>query len=275
MIKFKKFGTLIAAAAIIFIAKTPAKAASYQVVSGDSLYFIGKTFNTSSQTLMNNNGLSNSSIKPGQVLNVPGTDYTVKSGDSLFFIAKRYGISINSLREANNRWTDTIYLGENLVIPVGSNWTSSKNATAQPAKSTSTVTATSTQNNTAKTAVNCTQSDLDLLSRLITAEAGGESYNAMVSVGAVIINRVKNPQFPNTISAVINDKPGGYYQFTPVLNGMINKPASLDAIKAANDALKGTDPTNGALYFYDTTATNSWLRAKPVAASIGGLVFAY
>lgn len=256
MFKLNKLRTFIAAAAFTFMAGTSAKAASYQVVSGDSLYYISKTFNSSVQALVNNNGLTGYSIYPGQVLSVPGVDYTVKSGDSLYFIAQRYGISVNLLRLANNKWTDMIYIGEKLVIPTGSNWTTSQSAAP-------------------KGVISYTSSDVDLLARLITAEAGGESYNAMVSVGAVIVNRVKSAEFPNTISGVIYDQPGGYYQFTPVLNGMINKPASQTAINAAYDALKGTDPTNGALYFYDTTATNSWLRSKPVAANIGGLIFAY
>lgn len=256
MIKLNKFKTIIAAAAFTFMAGTSVKAASYKVVSGDSLYYIGKTFNTTAQALVNNNSLSSYSIYPGQVLKVPGLDYTVKSGDSWYFIAKRYGISVNLLKLANNRWTDYIYVGEKLVIPTGSNWTS-------------------TQTSAPKGVISYTSADVDLLSRLIMAESGGESYNAMVSVGAVIVNRVKSAEFPNTISGVIYDQSYGYYQFTPVLNGMINKPASQTAINAAYDALKGVDPTNGALYFYDTTATNSWLRSKTVAASIGGLVFAY
>lgn len=256
MIKFNKFKTIIAAAAITFIAGTSVKAASYEVVSGDSLYFIGKTFNTNVQALMNNNGLSSYSIYPGQVLNVPGIDYTVKSGDSLYFIAKRYGVSVDLLKMANNKWIDSINVGEKLVIPTGSNWTTNQKSAPQGV-------------------INYTAADVDLLSRLIMAESGGESYNAMVSVGAVIVNRVKSAEFPNTISGVIYDKSYGYYQFTPVMNGMINKPASQTAINAAYDALKGVDPTKGALYFYDTTATNSWLRSKTVAASIGGLVFAY
>jgi len=120
-----------------------------------------------------------------------------------------------------------------------------------------------------------TQSDLDLLARLITAEADNQPYVAKVAVGAVVVNRVKDSRFPNTISGVIYDKSYGYYQFTPVMNGMINKPASQEALRAAYDALNGVDPTNGALYFFDNTATNKWLWSKPIALRSGIMVFAY
>lgn len=103
-------------------------------------------------------------------------------------------------------------------------------------------------------AIKYTASDLNLLARLITAEAGGESYNAQVAVGAVVINRVRSGSFPNSISAVINQKTNGTYQFTPVLNGNINRPAQSNALRAANEALSGTDPTNNALFFYSGSA---------------------
>ncbi|MCB2294199.1 cell wall hydrolase [Clostridium algoriphilum] len=118
-------------------------------------------------------------------------------------------------------------------------------------------------------------SDVDLLARLITAEAVGEGHDAMLSVGAVVVNRVQSSQYPNSISTVINQKSKDYYQFTPVQNGMINKAASKAAIEAANEALKGTDPTKGALYFYDNTVSNKWLTSKPVSTSIGNLTFAF
>ncbi|APC79142.1 cell Wall Hydrolase family protein [Clostridium botulinum] len=79
---------------------------------------------------------------------------------------------------------------------------------------------------TPKPTVNYTESDLDLLARLITVEAQSEPYSAQVAVASVVINRIKSSQFPNSISSVIYQKSDGYYQFTPVLNGWINKPAT-------------------------------------------------
>lgn len=230
------------------------QAAPYTVKSGDSLYNLSKTFKTSTDALMKDNNLSNSNIYIGQILQVPGSTYTVKSGDSLYLISKKYGISVDVLKSVNNRLGDLIYTGEILLIP-------SQSIAGQPSSVVG--------------VIPYTTNDVDILARLITAEAGGESYNAMVSVGAVVVNRVKSSDFPNTITGVIYDKPYGYYQFTPVANGMINKPASSLAVKAAYDALKGVDPTGGALYFYDNTATNAWLRSKPVALNTGGLTFAY
>ncbi|WP_259473456.1 cell wall hydrolase [Clostridium estertheticum] len=113
-------------------------------------------------------------------------------------------------------------------------------------------------------AIKYTASDLDLLARLITAEAGGESYKAQVAVGAVVLNRVRSGSFPNSISAVINDKANGVYQFTPVLNGNINRTAQAGSMKAAIEALSGTDPTNNSMYFY----SGSTPPGSPKSASI-------
>jgi len=156
----------------------------------------------------------------------------------------------------NDLSNNTIYPNQLLDVP-----TTSKSGQAK-LPSASTVIAHSTK-------------DVDLLARLITAEASGESPNAMLSVGAVVVNRVQSSLFPNNISEVINEKSDGYYQFTPVKNGMINKVASKAAINAASQALKGTDPTNGALYFYDKSVSNKWLTSKPVATSVGKLTFAF
>jgi N-acetylmuramoyl-L-alanine amidase len=245
----KAFVFTVFTAMVILPAKS-AFAATYTVVSGDSLYGIGKLFSTSASVLQSSNNLSNSIIYPGQNLKVSCEVYTVKSGDTLFSIAKNKGVSLLSLRKANNKYDDRIYPGQILNIPD------------------SIVSA-------ALSVVPYTQSDVDLLARLITAEAGSEPYNAKVSVGAVVINRVKNPLYPNTISGVIYEKSGGYYQFTPVVNGWINKPATSDSIKAAYDALKGIDPTKGALYYFDDSTTNQWLWAKPVAIRIDKMVFSY
>lgn len=117
--------------------------------------------------------------------------------------------------------------------------------------------------------------DLDLLARLIMAEAQGESYDAKVAVGAVVMNRVKSGSFPNSISGVIYQKINGYYQFTPVVNGWINKPANSDCINAAKAALSGTDPTKGSLFYYDNKTTNPWMLSKPVSVTIGNMIFAY
>ena len=128
-----------------------------------------------------------------------------------------------------------------------------------------------TTNGSRSSAMNSSASDLDLLARLITAEAGGESYEAQVAVGAVVLNRVRSSSFPGSISAVINQKTNSGYEFTPVLNGNINRPAQASAVRAAHEALSGSDPTNNALFFYSGSSPSG----SPQAGSIriGNLTF--
>ena len=259
MINSKKLRQLLAAtvfAASLFSVSS-VHAASYNVTQGDSLYLIGKMFNTNAATLQQTNNLSSAIIYPGQALTVPGTIYTVKSGDSLYLIAKTYNLSIDLLRKVNNKWDNMIYPGQTLLLP---------KVAISPV-------IVGTRTPTAGTSVSAT--DIDLLSRLITAEASGESYTAQVAVGAVVMNRVKSISFPNTISSVINQKDSNYYQFTPVQNGYINKAATADAIKAAKEAISGVDPTKGAIYYFDDSATNKWLWSRPLALRIGKMVYTY
>ncbi len=89
--------------------------------------------------------------------------------------------------------------------------------------------------------------EMEILASIINAEARGESYEGKVAVGAVIINRVYHPSFPNSIKGVVFQSG----QFTPVENGMINLSPSNDAFKAAYDAVSGIDPSKGSLYFYN------------------------
>jgi N-acetylmuramoyl-L-alanine amidase len=249
---------VIAMLVSLILPYTAANAATYTVASGDSLYTIGKLFNTTSNAIMTNNNLSSEVIYPGQKLSIESDTYTVKSGDTLYLIAKKYGVSLYSLRKANNKWDNYIYPGQKLILP---GIVSSKNQATYAAAN--------------KGVIQYSSSDVDLLARLITAEADSEPYNAKVGVGAVVVNRIKDARFPNSISGVIYQKSNGYYQFTPVENGWINRAASADAKKAAYDALRGSDPSNGALFYFDDSATNKWLWSKPIKAWIGRMVFVY
>jgi N-acetylmuramoyl-L-alanine amidase len=228
---------------------TTAYAADYTVVNNDSLYKIGQLFNTSVDTLKKDNSLKSDSIYPGQKLNVPAQNYTVKSGDTMYLIAKKYGITLTSLRMANNKWNDLLMPGQKLIIPG-----------VKPTGGTGTV-------------IPYTKAEVDLLARLINAEAATQPYSAMVAVGAVVVNRVQSPDWPNTISSVINQKIGGYVQFTPVKNGYINNPATDISIRAAWAALYGSDPSNGAMFYFDDSSTNQWLWSKPILARIDRMVF--
>lgn len=110
--------------------------------------------------------------------------------------------------------------------------------------------------------------DIQLLARAINGEARGESYEGQVAVGAVILNRVEHPNFPNTIAGVIYESGA----FTAVSDGQINVPIAEDSTvyKAAEDAMNGWDPTNGAIYYFNpNTATNSWIWSRPLTITIG------
>ena len=114
------------------------------------------------------------------------------------------------------------------------------------------------------------QSDYNLLARVISAEAKGEPYVGQVAVGAVVLNRIESPLFPDTIPGVIY-QPGA---FSCVDNGEFNKAVVDSAYRAAQDALNGWDPTSGSIYYYNpTTAKSSWIRKRPVTLSIGNHVF--
>ncbi len=108
--------------------------------------------------------------------------------------------------------------------------------------------------------------DLNLLSRLVYGEARGEPYTGQVAVAAVVLNRVKSSSFPNTISGVIYQSGA----FDVVSDGQINLTPNDTAKKAAQDALNGWDPTNGAIYYFNpSTATNKWIWSRPMTVTIG------
>ena len=113
--------------------------------------------------------------------------------------------------------------------------------------------------------------DHRLLSKLVYAEARGESYKGQVAVAAVVLNRVASAAFPNTISGVIYQSGA----FSCVSNGSINSTPDASAIRAARDALNGWDPTGGCLYYYNPRKTNDrWIRTRTVKTVIGNHTFA-
>ena len=113
--------------------------------------------------------------------------------------------------------------------------------------------------------------DLYLLAKCIHAEARGEIYVGKVAVGAVILNRVADANFPNTIYGVIYQP----WAFTAVHDGQINLEPDSESYQAAQDALSGWDPSYGSLYYYNpATATSSWIWSRQVVVTIGKHVFA-
>ncbi len=112
--------------------------------------------------------------------------------------------------------------------------------------------------------------DYNLLARIISAESRGEPYLGQVAVGAVILNRVEHPSFPDTISGVIYQNGA----FSCLNDGQFYQPVSSSAYTAARDALNGLDPSGGAIYYYNPkTATSRWIRSRPVITTIGNHVF--
>jgi len=108
--------------------------------------------------------------------------------------------------------------------------------------------------------------ELDLLARLISAEARGEPYVGQVAVGAVVLNRVDHPSFPNSVSGVIY-QPGA---FSCLDDGQFNEPVSESAYRAARDAINGYDPSYGAIYYFNpATATSKWIWSRPLIVQIG------
>ena len=132
---------------------------------------------------------------------------------------------------------------------------------------------TSTKNNTDQSSIDNSGDMVDLLARLINGEARGEPYKGQVAVGAVVMNRVKSSEFPDTISGVIYQKG----QFSCIKDGQFD--VAIDegstVYKAAEEAMNGSDPTNGALYFYNPNKTKSkWLFSLKTTTTIGKHVFA-
>ena len=117
--------------------------------------------------------------------------------------------------------------------------------------------------------------ELMLLARIIHAEARGESFEGKVAVGAVVLNRIRSPHFPKTISDVIFQKNNRVYQFSPVGDGSFNLEPDETSLEAALQALSGKDPTGGALFFYNPElSSDRWIRTLPVMTRIGNHVFA-
>ncbi len=114
-------------------------------------------------------------------------------------------------------------------------------------------------------------SDVYLLAKTIHAEGRGEPYTGQVAIGAVILNRVRDAAFPNTVSGVVYQK----HAFTAVTDGQINLTPNDTAMRAARDAINGWDPTGGALYYYNPAiATSSWIFDRQTVTVIGKHVFA-
>lgn len=112
--------------------------------------------------------------------------------------------------------------------------------------------------------------DVALLSRVIYGEARGENFEGQVAVGAVVLNRLKDPRFPKTIRDIIYQSGA----FTAVEDRQIHLEPDDEACKAAEAALSGVDPTNGAIFYFNPRiATDRWIKTRPVIKRIGNHTF--
>lgn len=181
--------------------------------------------------------------------------HVVSKGETLYEIASWYGTTVNAIKQANNYWSDIIKPGQKLIIPTGASGSHGSASTLS----------------SRDWSGRLSRSDIYLLAKLIYAEARGEPYEGQVAVGAVVLNRVKSPDFPNTVAGVI-------YQplaFTAVSDGQIYLEPDSTALKAAEDAASGWDPSGGALYYYNPAmAQSKWIWSRPVIKKIGNHVFA-
>ena len=174
-------------------------------------------------------------------------DYFVGPGDTLYDLARDFSTTIGTILALNDKENSFLQRGEKIRLPIH-NLTSHQILNQRVSKQ-----------------------ELDLLARAIYGESRGEPYIGQVAVAAVIINRVLSPQFPDTFAEVIYQTG----QFSAVSDGQINLTPNQTAYRAARDALNGSDPTNGCLYFYNPrTATRvSFFEGRRVVTKIGEHVF--
>jgi N-acetylmuramoyl-L-alanine amidase len=225
------------------------------------------------------------------------TSYIVSPGDTLWLIAQDHGVTVPELLAVNPILEPNhIVVGHKMLIPaMGEALTTTvpekmavkepeQEAVKTPAKTTAKtpekdpvktpVKTTAANTVTSRSSAPYSAAELDLFARLVHAESAGEPFQGQVAVAASILNRVRSSRYPNTLNGVIYQIEGGYYQYSPVLDGRINQPAGDSARRAVKEALSGSDPSKGALGFYNPRkTTNQWVRSQPVTTTIGNHVF--
>lgn len=181
-----------------------------------------------------------------------GPIHIVQPGDTLWDIAMAHGISWQELAALNKiKDPAALQVGTRLRLP-----SAADNKLVLHDGSTVVV----------------SPEEVDLLARVVQAEAGGEPFEGKVAVAAVILNRVRSSKYPNSVWEVLH-QPG---QFTPVQQGTLPKKAEASCMEAVRRALAGEDPTGGALFFYNphTTRTPEYWATKQVIKRIGNHNFA-
>lgn len=115
------------------------------------------------------------------------------------------------------------------------------------------------------------ETDYNLMARCVYAEGRGEPYIGQVAIAAVVMNRIKSSSFPNTVAGVVYQPQA----FSVVADGQIDLEPDETAIKAAREAMDGTDPTSGAIYYFNPAKTNNkFIWSRPQIKTIGKHIFA-
>lgn len=172
----------------------------------------------------------------------------VQPGNTMWTISQSKGISLQSLENANpNINPNDLLIWTQLQLP--------------------------TENQSFDT-----DGNLYWMEHIINAEAGGESLQAQIAVGDVIMHRMESGAYGgNSVYDVVFQQTDGIYQFTSVENGYVKTTPNASSIEAANDVLKNdTEEVPGALVFYNPSQTpaGNWVWSNPTIAQYGNLVFA-
>ncbi|MBB3109455.1 N-acetylmuramoyl-L-alanine amidase [Paenibacillus phyllosphaerae] len=198
-------------------------------------------------------------------------DYGWNTLKSVKWFQSEFGLKADGIVEAKTKlklWEATKkYKPTAAELPPASGTTNSGGTAATKPKAESTGTAT---NLSKSNRLGLSENDIKLMANAVYGESRGESYEGQVAVAAVILNRLKSPSFPNTISGVIF-QPGA---FTAVADGQIWLTPNDRAKKAVQDAINGWDPTGGCIYYFNPdTATSAWIWSRPQVKTIGKHIF--
>ena len=259
----KRLSLALMISTMVLTTATTAYGFDYTIQPGDSLFKIGQQFGVTIAELREANDIEGDLIFAGANMSVPVEEksYTVVKGDSLFVIAQRFDTTVDQLKTINNLDGDVIYPEQILKV--------SNFEQAQAVKADETTKETTSTNS--NRIMQVTQVEMDNLARAVYSEARGEPFEGQVAVAAVIFNRVKHAEFPNTIDGVIFEP----WAFSAINDGQFWLTPNAQAYRAVEEALKGTDPSGGAIFYYNpVTATNQWIRTRQIIETIGRHVFA-
>lgn len=267
-----------------------AQALDYKVKSGDTLSGIAARFGVSVDALKAQNGLSTSRIYPGDILTIPGTEaapspaaasgyggasgagtYEVRVNDTLGGIAARLGVSVDALRSANGLGSRAtlIHPGQRLVVPAGGRTPApAPVAAASPAPAPAEVPATSARRHAP---MRVAESEVEVLARIVKGECWFDTpFEGMVAVAATVLNRVRSPAWPNSISRVAL-QPSQFSCYNPDnRRHLYEGPIPESAWRAARAALAGEDPSEGATHYYNPYLVRPrWARGMHETTRLG------